>query len=104
MELNQARLELDPTVNDPITALGGCADLISYCVGADVTLDTCVESARSCSSNEPWREPTPCCPSPCKASFADARRKGTEALTAFESVFFDAPDCFPGVRSSMELP
>ncbi len=101
MQLDRARLELDPTLRDPITAVGACADLVSYCVGPD-SIDTCVARAPACATSQPWNEARPCCPSACADAYRQARRAGQSELDAFQDVFFRQPDCFPGVRAALE--
>jgi hypothetical protein len=98
-----SRLSLDPTRRDPITAVGRCADLVTYCYQqGDRDLDVCVENARACASDEPWKEKDDCCPAGCLEEFTRARSAGEAGLEAFERVFFLEPDCFPGVRQALE--
>jgi len=104
IEIGNARIELDPSASDAITALGGCADLVSYCVSADASVATCVDRAPACATNQPWNESDACCPSACKDAFAKAVSKGEAELAAFDRLFFREPDCFPGVRAALEAP
>ena len=101
IEVADSRIELDPTANDAITAVGVCTDLISYCVGPGRSLTACVAATPSCTTSTPWTETIPCCPSACHDAFADAVASGREPLAAFEDVFFRAPDCSPGVRAAL---
>ena len=92
------QLRFDPAIRDPITALGRCADLVSYCVRPpERTLDACVASARPCAGDRPWEEDAACCPAACQVGYAQARAGGLWPIPAFERVFFDEPTCFPGV-------
>lgn len=103
IEAAQARIELDPSVSDPITAVGACTDSITYCVSpGERTLADCVFSVPACTTSTPWNEPLACCPSACKSAFELLRRQGVEPLAAFERTFFLEPDCFPGVRDALE--
>jgi hypothetical protein len=95
-----ARIELDPTANDAITALGSCADLIAYCYTPATSVAACVSAAPDCRTETPWKEAA-CCPSACKQAYATAIGNEDE-LAAFERVFFKEPDCFPGVRAALE--
>jgi hypothetical protein len=103
MEIAGSRLDLDPSQSDAITALGACADLVSYCA-ASSSLDQCVDDARTCATSTPWNESESCCPSACRAAYHQARSGGASPASAFDSVWFESPDCFPGVRSALESP
>lgn len=97
-ELSQGRIELDPSASDALTALGVCADLITYCVAPpDRSLDACVESVPTCATDRPWEEAQGCCPRACQQAYAEARTKGQKTVDAFEATFFGASSCFPGV-------
>jgi hypothetical protein len=99
-----ARLEIDPTVKDPLTALGECADLISYCYAPPAfDLTACFAQARTCTTQQPWAEKA-CCPQSCKDAFAAELAKGTAHKDALEKVLFRQPDCFPGVVPFLEAP
>jgi hypothetical protein len=102
MEIAGSRLELDPSQSDAITALGACADLVSYCT-ASSPLDQCVDSARACTTSTPWKEDA-CCPTACRDAYHAARNGGASPTTAFDRVWFETPDCFPGVRTALESP
>jgi len=100
----QARLEIDPTVSDAITALGGCVDTAVSCYHPGTAeLGDCLERTRTCETKTPWTEAA-CCPQACKDAFAAEVKKGTKPAQAFDTVFFQAPDCFPGVRQALEAP
>ena len=92
-----AMLSVDPSLRDPIYTLATCAALIAGCVSSARSLDACAVSAPLCATSTPWRESLPCCPSACRDRFEAERSTGTESLTAFRSIYFDHPDCFPGV-------
>lgn len=103
MELSQARLEIDPTLADPITAIGQCVDQVTYCYSPGTrSLDECVRSVRTCATSTPWMEVIGCCPEACQAGYAAARSAGAQPATALDSVFFEKPDCFPGVANALE--
>ncbi len=104
MEVAGSRLDLDPSQSDAITALGACADLVTYCTESSSSLDECVDAARTCQTPTPWKESKPCCPAACSAAFHQARRDGASPTAAFDRVWFETPDCFPGVRSALESP
>jgi hypothetical protein len=100
MQISTARLEVDPTVSDPITAVGSCADLITYCVSDGKALDDCVAATPACKTAEPWKE-SACCPAACQDGYTEAR-KTAEPLDAFEKVFFLEHTCFPGLAAALE--
>lgn len=101
-DASNARVEIDPTLRDPLTALGECADLLSYCYAPpQTTLSSCFKSVRVCESNEPWRE-KPCCPSACATAFEAEVAAGLTELQALEKVLFREPDCAPQVRAALE--
>jgi hypothetical protein len=105
IELSDGRIELDPTANDAITAVGACTDLVTYCFTPPaLTLSACVAVAPTCFTDEPWTEPVPCCPAACKADFAAAVDVGGREIDAFQDVFFRAPACFPGVTDALGAP
>ncbi|MGA9523254.1 MAG: hypothetical protein WBV82_17430 [Myxococcaceae bacterium] len=102
IEVAGSKLAINPTQNDPITAVARCADLVTGCYeNGETTLDACVASARTCRTKEPWKEGEDCCPSACAAAFDAERKHGTEPVAALEKVFFTTPDCFPGVRAAL---
>ncbi len=103
IEIAGSRLDLDPSQSDAITALGACADLVSYCA-ASSSLDQCVDDARTCATSTPWNESQSCCPAACRDAYHQARNAGASSAAAFDSVWFESPDCFPGVRSALESP
>jgi hypothetical protein len=103
IEIAGSRIDLDPSQSDALTALGACADLVSYCA-ASSSLDSCVDGARVCSTSTPWNESQSCCPSACRDAYHQARGAGASPASAFESVWFESPDCFPGARSALESP
>ncbi|MBS1149762.1 MAG: hypothetical protein H6Q89_1460 [Myxococcaceae bacterium] len=103
MELSQARLEVDPTVRDPLTAVGECVDQVTYCYTPNVrSLDECVRSVRTCATQAPWAEPLGCCPKACQDGYAALRAAGTEPDLAVSTAFFGKPYCFPGVAAALE--
>ncbi len=102
IEVQQARLDLDPTVRDPITAVATCADLVTYCYSPGArTLDACIAAIPGCSSQRPWEETIPCCPSRCREDYQRARRAGTAPMQAYDTVYLTAPTCFPGVAQAI---
>ncbi|HZH78721.1 MAG TPA: hypothetical protein VEY88_22015 [Archangium sp.] len=103
IETSGGGLQLDPRGNDAITALGACADLVTYCFEpGERTLDECVEAVPQCKTSRPWQESEACCPAACLDAYAKTREKGQEPIASFEQVFFTQPDCFPGVRALLE--
>lgn len=103
MQLSQAHLEIDPTVRDPLTAVGDCVDQITYCYEPKSrSLDECVRSVRTCSTSTPWTEPLGCCPKACQDGYQKAVDDGLEGKAAFDKVFFEQHDCFPGVADALE--
>ncbi len=95
-------LQLDPQGDDAITALGACADLITYCYEpGERSMDECVQAVPQCKTSKPWDEDN-CCPAACADAYAKARDRGQEPFTAFEQTYFLEPDCFPGVRALLE--
>ena len=104
-DVGNAKLELDPTVKDPLTGLAACADLVSYCYAPPtVGVSECFTRARACTTAEPWNESSPCCPTACKAAFDAEVDGGLGQVDALEKVLFREPDCFPGVRAALEAP
>lgn len=104
-DVGNSRLEIDPTVKDPLTGLAGCADLISYCYAPPaIGVSECFGRSRVCTTTEPWNEPSPCCPSECKTAFENEVAGGLSQALALEKVLFREPDCFPGVRAALEAP
>ena len=104
IESGAARLEIDPSAKDAITALGECADAVTYCYAPGVRdLADCLGRTRSCATDTPWGEAA-CCPLDCKNAFGAEVGAGSPQLDAFEKVFFLQPDCFPGVRAALEAP
>jgi hypothetical protein len=102
IEVQRARLEYDPTVRDPITAVATCADLITYCYApGQRSLDVCIHAVPSCGSPQPWNETVPCCPSACRDAYDAARHAGTASLAAYDRVYLAQPDCFPGVSAAL---
>jgi hypothetical protein len=104
-DVSNGKLEIDPTVRDALTGLGGCADLISYCYAppaADVTY--CMKLARTCETDTPWTEKYACCPQACKDAYTTAVTGGAAQRDALEKTLFIAPDCFPGVNALLSTP
>ncbi len=103
MQLSQAQLEVDPSVRDPLTAVGECVDQVTYCYSPNVrSLDDCVRSVRTCLTETPWAEPLGCCPKACQDAYAAQRKEDVEPAEALDKAFFEKPDCFPGVASALE--
>ena len=103
MELSQARIEIDPTLRDPLTALGECADQIAYCYSpTERSLDDCVRSVKGCDTPFPWLEPSPCCPKQCQADYASQRTAGVAGPDALDKVLFVDHQCFPGINNALE--
>ncbi len=103
-ETSNARLEVDPTTSDALTALGACADAVSYCYAPNErSIGQCLRSTRACTTTEPWKE-APCCPPTCVEAFAAQVDGGASERAALERVLFREPDCFPGVRAALEAP
>jgi hypothetical protein len=96
-EVSQAKLNLNPLAKDPLTGLGACSDLITYCFEpGKSSLDDCVHSVPLCQTRTPWEESRPCCPEVCVRAY-ESNRKRAEPFVAFESAFFGARSCYPGV-------
>lgn len=96
-DIGQAQLEIDPNARDPLTGLGACTDLITYCYDpANDSLDGCVYEVFTCSSSRPWEE-EPCCPESCVRRYEEARRTLDE-FAAFDRAFFQEGSCYPGVK------
>lgn len=103
-DVGNARLEIDPTQKDALTALGHCADLISYCYAAGgATVTQCFARTAKCAGNEPWNEQQPCCAQKCADDFEAAMTGGMNHVDALEKVLF-RDYCMPGVRELMEAP
>lgn len=100
IQVGRSGIDLDPTLKDPLTALGGCTDLITRCYApGSKSLDDCVSGAVACeASRPPWEALAACCPSDCKNAYATARANGTGDFASFDQVFFQDPSCFPGVK------
>jgi hypothetical protein len=92
-----ARLEIDATRKDALTALGACARWISTCVVGAQALDDCARSAPPCGTQTPWQEPTACCAPSCFERYQEARRSGAVPIAAFDAVYYGADPCMPGV-------
>ncbi|MDP3500535.1 MAG: hypothetical protein Q8S33_09385 [Myxococcales bacterium] len=103
-EVANARVEIDPTQRDALTALGECADLLSYCYAPpNLTLARCFASVKGCATQTPWTEPA-CCPAACRDAFTREVAAGLPPNAALDKVLFAEPDCFPGVRAALEAP
>lgn len=99
IDIGMGSIDLDPTVKDPLTALGGCTDLITKAYDpAAKSLDAAVSESKACETLTPWTALAACCPSPCKTAYATARANGADDFAAFDAVFFQDPSCFPGVK------
>jgi len=103
-DVGNSRLEIDPTVKDPLTGLAACADSISYCYAPpSVSISQCFASVRKCTSaTDPWNESTPCCPSACQTAYDAEVAGGMGHVQALEKVLFREPDCYPGARAALE--
>ena len=98
-----ASLTVDPTLRNPVTALGACTRWITTCVDPTArSLDDCARSAPACTTDQPWEEDAPCCPAACFAAYEAARLAGTAPLPAFSQVYFTDASCFPGVRALLD--
>ncbi len=103
-DVGNARLEIDPTQKDALTALGHCADLLSYCYAAGgATVTQCFARSAKCTTSEPWNEQQPCCAQKCADDFEAAMSGGMNHVDALERVLF-RDYCMPGVRELMEAP
>lgn len=101
-EVTAARIEVDPTVNDPFTALGTCVDLVTACYIPHIRdLSACLASVDTCKTDAPWAE-SACCPQSCKTSFEARLAAGEEQVQALETTFFGSPSCFPGVQRALD--
>jgi len=92
-----AQLEFDTTRKDALAALGACARWITACVTSGHPLDDCARSTLPCGSDMPWEEPAACCAPSCFQRYQEARRGGTEPVAAFDTVYYGADPCMPGV-------
>jgi hypothetical protein len=102
IEVQQSRLDIDPTVRDPITAVATCADLLTLCYSpGSRPLDACVNAVPSCSTDRPWEETVPCCPSRCRDDYQRARHDGATPRDAYDRVYLTSPTCFPGVTEAL---
>ena len=104
MDIAPARIEVDPTTSDAITALGACADLVTYCYDPGThSVTECFQGAPTCKTDTPWTEDA-CCPQKCKDEFDKAVKKGQGEADAFEAVVLTDSSCFPGVAAALENP
>ncbi len=90
-------LSLDFSAPDAINALGTCADLLTYCVDATRTLDTCMAGVTVC-PGKPAEAKEPCCPQKCVDEYDKARKAGTAPIAAFDEALFGAQSCLPDAR------
>jgi hypothetical protein len=98
-------LAIDPTLSDPIVAVGRCASWIAKCLAPpDRLLDDCARSAPVCQTDQPWLEPGRCCPSGCFTAYEAERQAGASPLLAMRRVYFTDVSCFPGARAMLGLP
>lgn len=105
MDVAPARIEIDPTTSDAITALGACADLVTYCYAPGThSVEECMANVPTCATQEPWNESDACCPKACQDDFAKAVKKGEAPIDAFERVVLTDSTCFPGVAAALENP
>lgn len=98
IEVGKSGIDLDPTLKDPLTALGGCTDLITKAYVPTQSLDDAVSAVKSCVNATPWQTLSPCCPTGCKDRYTQLRGSGAGEFAAFDQVFFKDPACFPGVN------
>lgn len=100
LEVPGLALAFDPNHRDALSTLGECASTISQCVETPRrSLDACAVYAPTCATSRPWEEPAACCPVACRDAYESARRAGLSPLEAFDDVYFQRPDCFPGVNA-----
>jgi hypothetical protein len=92
-----AQLEFDMTRRDALTALGACTNWITACAVGGQAVDDCVRSVPPCGTDAPWQEPVACCAPSCFARYQQARRAGTEAPDAVDTVYYGDDPCMPGV-------
>jgi len=95
-----AQLTVDETLSDPITARATCMQLTTSCIQTPDTpdrrdRDSCVHSAATCTSNHPWDEAAPCCPSSCKELYEKLRKDGYSMRDGWMLV--RTSDCFPAL-------
>jgi hypothetical protein len=97
VQIAGVHLELNPSLHDPITAFGACADLVTHCYNPpSLSLDQCVAGARVCETTTPWNEPA-CCPVACRDGYQLLRAEGIAPMSAFERVYLEGGTCMPGV-------
>lgn len=104
IEIANAAIEINPFLKDPLTGLGACTDLLTYCYQPGTqSLDSCVAEVKRCATPEPWNE-AECCPSTCVAEYEKARKMATPEA-AFEQTFFTGgTPCYPGVKTALGVP
>jgi hypothetical protein len=98
-------LAIDPSLADPITALGTCLSLVLGCVPsvsgkAGPDFDSCVISAPQCESNEPWAENDACCPARCQELYEALRQEDYSQSDAW--ILVGGSYCVPGLKEQME--
>jgi len=98
-------LALDPTLSDPITALGTCLSLVLGCFQPPDTpngrsIDACVVSAQACKTEQPWAETEPCCPASCQDLYRELRGRGYTDADAW--ILVGSGNCMPGLKEFME--
>ena len=100
-----AMLTVDPTLSDPITAMGVCMDLTASCVEnldkpGGRTPDDCMHSVPTCANNHPWDGDEACCPARCKELHAALRKQGYGMMEGF--FLASDSDCYPSLREFMQ--
>lgn len=95
-------LETGPVIHDAIWAAARCRDLIAACVRQTHSPANCVTGARACTTETPWREPVPCCPTSCRVEFERLRAAGLAELDAMLGSYgLPGSACFPGVSDEL---
>lgn len=96
-------VEADERKRTPATAVGRCATWVMSCFEpASRSLDDCMRSVPSCSTQTPWDEAAPCCPGACKDEYAATRRRGVAPYEAFDAVLYVERTCVPGLVAHLE--
>jgi hypothetical protein len=99
------RLEHAPTLKDPLTALGACARWVTGCFEpGSRSLDACVNSVPSCTTDEPWLEATECCPAACQDAYRARRAANEEPWPALDATLFVDGSCMPGLAALVGAP
>lgn len=104
-ETQGARLIVNTSRRDPITAKGACIALATHCAQRSETpnartLDACWAYAPSCATDQPWLESAACCPRRCADLYARLRELGYTRLDA-TWLTMDS-NCFNGRKEFLE--